>query len=165
MEEMPILVSLAIVMLVGSYLAGSIPLFFTFSEVSILQICYIGCLWLPISSLLVNNSLTVSILSIHNVNWKKEGQPYITKPIKITFLLISTFCFNICLCIIIKHTLKASCLLIQCSYHQYQVLNTQIKVMLVPTVNIMYWAAAMFVGALASGMVPLIYAFQEVIQV
>lgn len=37
--------------------------------------------------------------------------------------------------------------------------------MLLPTVNIVYWAAAMFLGALASGTIPLIYAFQEVILV
>lgn len=36
-------------------------------------------------------------------------------------------------------------------------------VMLVPTVNILYWSGAMFLGALASGTIPLIYAFQEVI--
>lgn len=34
MEETFMLISLVVVMLIGSYLAGSIPLFFTFSEVT-----------------------------------------------------------------------------------------------------------------------------------
>ncbi|CAH2007494.1 unnamed protein product [Acanthoscelides obtectus] len=55
MEETSMLLALVIVMLVGSFLAGSIPLFFTFSEDKLQKITVFG------AGLLVGTALTVII--------------------------------------------------------------------------------------------------------
>lgn len=41
MEETAVLLALVFVMLIGSFVAGSIPLFFTFSEVSIVRASFV----------------------------------------------------------------------------------------------------------------------------
>ncbi|KAL1501493.1 hypothetical protein ABEB36_006804 [Hypothenemus hampei] len=55
MEETPVLLGLALVMLVGSFLAGSIPLFFSFSEDKLKKITVFG------AGLLVGTALAVII--------------------------------------------------------------------------------------------------------
>lgn len=55
MEEIPMLVVLALVMLIGSFLAGSIPLFFSFSEDKLKKITVFG------AGLLVGTALAVII--------------------------------------------------------------------------------------------------------
>lgn len=55
MEESGVLITLAIVMLIGSYLAGSIPLFFRFSEDKLKRITVLG------AGLLVGTALVVII--------------------------------------------------------------------------------------------------------
>ncbi|CAG9767705.1 unnamed protein product [Ceutorhynchus assimilis] len=55
MEEMPMLITLSLVMLVGSFLAGSIPLFFSFSEDKLKKITVFG------AGLLVGTALAVII--------------------------------------------------------------------------------------------------------
>ncbi|XP_050314052.1 zinc transporter ZIP9 isoform X2 [Anthonomus grandis grandis] len=55
MEEVPMLVGLALVMLVGSFLAGSIPLFFAFSEEKLKKFTVFG------AGLLVGTALAVII--------------------------------------------------------------------------------------------------------
>ncbi|XP_022902820.1 zinc transporter ZIP9 [Onthophagus taurus] len=55
MEETGMLISLVIVMLIGSYLAGSIPLFFSFSEEKLKRITVLG------AGLLVGTALAVII--------------------------------------------------------------------------------------------------------